>query len=79
VYVSFVDCLREDTKYAKLVEMLDEALAEYDREHGSASTDAAALPQVTSPTLEQSKMSDSDSINGKVQMYESYMLQLHLL
>ena len=29
LFLTFVECLREDTKYAKLVIVLDEALAEY--------------------------------------------------
>ena len=68
MFLSFVECLREDSKYAKLVEMLDKALAEYDREHDSTHSEVTALLQVTSPTLEQSNMSvqqNDDPLTGK--------------
>jgi len=50
VFLAFVECLREDSKYSQLVKVLDDALAEYG---AVTQTDVTTLSCDTSPTPAQ--------------------------
>jgi len=60
VFLTFVECLREDTKYSELVNVLDEALTEYGYvppHHSTGTSPSEVTPSLT--TQEPSPMTTS--------------------